>query len=155
MNQKKYTHAISDLTKAITLNSKNIKALKRLAYVHLTLGELLEAEIYLKRCVDIEPKEISHQNDVQIVRQLVQNKDEMKKAKFLYDYKTAEKLAEFILKKCPEDTSVKLIYLESLVQNCKAQEALNFVKFKLNDLELKNEEFQFLHCQAYFHDGKL
>ena len=132
-----------------------MKALKRLAYVHLTLGELLEAEIFLKRCVDLEPKESSHQTDVQVVKQLMSYKEEMKKAKFVFDYKTAELLAEKILQKCSEDTNVKYIYLESLIQNCKAQEALNFFKFKLNDTESKREDFQYLLCQANFHDGKL
>ena len=49
LSLNKNDQAKSDLNKAILLNARNIKALKRLAYVHTKLGELLEAEIYLKK----------------------------------------------------------------------------------------------------------
>ena len=131
-----------------------MKALKRLAYCHLTLGELLEAEMFVKRCVDVEPNEESHKEDVIIVRNLITARDELNKAKFTLDYKTSETLAEKILQKCSEATNVKLIYIECLLHNCKAQQALTFIKTKVNDDERKKEEFQFLLCQAYYHDGK-
>jgi tetratricopeptide (TPR) repeat protein len=152
---KKYSQAKSDLTKAITLNYKNIKALKRLAFVHLTLGELAEAEMYLKRCTEVEPKEDSHREDVKIVKDLITTRDDLNKAKFVYDYKTSETLAAKLLQKCSEDSKLKLIYLECLLQNCKPAQALTFIKSKVEDEELKKEEFHYLQCQAYYHDGKL
>ncbi len=152
---KKYSQAKSDLTKAITINSKNIKALKRLAFVHLTLGELAEAEMYLKRCTEVEPKDDSHREDVKIVKDLITTRDELNKAKFLYDYKSGEVHAAKLLQKCSEDSKLKLIYLECLLQNCKPALALTFIKTKVYDDEIKKEEFQYLQCQAYYHDGKL
>ena len=152
---KKYSQAISDLSKAITLNSKNMKALKRLAFVHLTLGELAEAEMYLKRCLEVEPKEESHKADVKIVRDLITARDELNKSRFIYDYKTSEVLGEKLLQKCSEDSKIKLIYLESLLQNCKPEKALSFIKNKVTDEEMRKEEFHYLQCQAYYHDGKL
>ncbi len=154
MSIGKYSQAKSDLNKAVTLNSKNIKALKRLAQVHLALGELSEALLFLKRCVEVEPNEEVHRSDVNIVKDLIICHEELTKAKFIYDYKTCEVNGAELLRKCTEATSIKLIYFESLIQNCKPQEALTFYKEKLNHEESRKEEFQYLLCQAYYQDGK-
>ena len=150
----KYSQAKADLTKAVTLNSKNLKALKRLAFCYLSLGELGEAEMFLKRCVEVEPEEASHRTDVKLARDLIAKTELLHKNKFVYDYKACESLAEEILQKCTEATNIKLIYLESLLQNCKAGEALAFIKSKSTDEEIKREDFQYLMCQAYYQDGK-
>jgi tetratricopeptide (TPR) repeat protein len=150
----RYSQAISDLNKAVLLNSKNIKALKRLAQVHLVLGELSEAELYLKRCVEVELNEESHKVDVKIVRDLIISNEELNKAKFIYDYKKCEPLAQKLVSKCTEANHIKLIYLECLIQNCKPQEALTFFKEKINLEDSRKPEYQYLLCQAYYQDGK-
>lgn len=131
-----------------------MKALKRLAQVHLALGELSEAELYLKRCVDLEPEEKSHRVDLQIVRDLISSNEQMNKSKFIYDYKKCEPLAKKLLEYCSEASHIKLIYLESLLQNCKPEQALSFYKHKVNDDENKKEEFQYILSQTYYQDGK-
>jgi len=154
LNLHKYSQAKSDLTKAITINSRNIKALKRLAQCHLYLGELSESEMYLKRCVDVEPNEPSHKIDVKLVKDLIISNEELRKAKFIYDYNKSEKLAEKLVNKCTEATDIKLIYVECLIKNNKPSQALTYLKTKVSDEELRKEEFQYLLAQAYFYEGK-
>jgi len=154
MSVRKYAQAKSDLNKAVTLNSKNIKALKRLAQVHLILGELSEAELFLKKCVEVEPNDESHKIDVDIVRELINSHKDLNKAKFLYDWKKCEILGEKLLSKCTEDYKIKLIYMESLINNCKPQAALTYFKEKIHSEDSRNEKIQYLVCQAYYQDGK-
>lgn len=153
LSMKKNRQAINDLNKAITLNTRNVKALKRLAFVLVSTGELAEAELYLKRCEEIEPEDASHKEDVKNIRNLILNIDELNKAKFVLDFKKTEKLAAELLNHINDLKSLKLTYVESLLQNCKTQEAMKFIKRKLSDEERNGEEFQYLYCMAYYHDG--
>jgi tetratricopeptide (TPR) repeat protein len=150
----KYNEAKSDLNKAINLNSKNIKALKRLAHVHLLLAEFSEAEIFLKRCLDVEPEDIRHKDDLVLVKYLKEMYSDLNKAKFILDYKKSEFLSEKLLEKCKECTKLKSIYVESLLHNCKATQALDYMKKNLTDEEKRKEEFEYFLCLAYSYDGK-
>jgi tetratricopeptide (TPR) repeat protein len=154
LDTKKYKYAIADLSKAINLNPRNIKAYKRLAHIKTALGELAEAEIYVKRCAEVEPDEQAHRDDINKIRDLIHTHEELKKAKFRLDYKEAELLADKLLKTNVETSDIKMIYIESLLQNCKVEEALKYIKRKLTDDEKKMEDFEYLLSLAYYYDGK-
>ena len=151
---KKYDLAKSDLNKAINLNSKNIKALKRLAHIHLLFSEFSEAEIFLKRCVDVDSEDKRHKDDLELVRNLKEIYSELNKAKFILDYKKSEALSEKLLEYSKESAKIKSIYLDSLLQNCKPIIALDFMKKNLSDEEKRKEEFEYFLCLAYYYDGK-
>jgi tetratricopeptide (TPR) repeat protein len=154
MNVKNYEKAIYDLEKAIKLNPSNIKAYKRLAYIKTILGDLIEAEIYLKRCIDNEPGIEEHKNDHKKIRDLIVAYDELKKAKFALDFRKTEVLAEKLLNNQVDATSVKIAYVEALLQNCKIDAAIYFIKDKLNDSERKMVEFLYFLSLAYYYEGK-
>jgi tetratricopeptide (TPR) repeat protein len=154
LQTKQNKQAINDLNKAISLNPRNIKALIRLAHIKTTMSELAEAEIYLKRCVEFEPDEEPHKDGVRKIRELITTQDELKKAKFILDYKKCEQLAEKLINSLVDTTSNKLIYVESLLNNCKVSDAINFLRHKLNDQEKKMDEFEYLLSLAYYYDGK-
>ena len=66
-----------------------------------------------------------------------------------------ELLGETILAKCADFTKVKLLYVESLLKNCKITEAISFLKNKVTDDEkIKNEEFIHQNALALYQDGK-
>lgn len=154
LSLKKYDLAKSDLNKAMNLNSKNVKALKRLAHVHLLLAEFSEAEIYLKRCVEIEADDKRHKDDLELVRNLKEVYNDLNKAKFVLDYKKSETLAGKLLEFSKESTKIKSIYLDSLLHNCKPLIALDFMKKNLSDEEKRKEEFEYFLCLSYYYDGK-
>jgi hypothetical protein len=120
----------------------------------MATGELAEAEIYLKRCTEIEPESESHKEELRSIRELIVDYEELNKAKFTKDYKKCETLSYKLLQKCTDNQSIKLIYIESSLNNCKIQQALDFLKNKLSDDEKRNEEFEYLLCNAYYYDGK-
>lgn len=150
---KRNKQAINDLNKAINLNPRNVKALKRLAFVLVSTGELAEAELYLKRCNEIEPDDQTHKTDVKNIQDLILSIDELNRAKFVLDFKKTEALASNLLVHINDLRSLKLTYVEALLQNCKTQEAMKFIKRKLTDEERNLEEFQYLYCMACYHDG--
>lgn len=151
---KKYNEAKLDLNKAILLNSKNVKALKRLAHVHLSLAEFSEAEIYARRCVEVEPEDIRHKQDLELIKTQKEILTDLNKAKFILDYVKSEDLSEKLLDTCKDTTNIKSIYLESLLQNCKPEKALDYMKKNLSDEEKRKEEFEYFLCLAYYYDGK-
>jgi tetratricopeptide (TPR) repeat protein len=151
---RKNKQAILDLAKAINLNPHNIKALKRLAHVKTNIGELAEAEIYLRRCFEYEPLVESHKNDLDCIRELIIALDEMNKSKFVHDYKKCEIMCDKLLKKNVETIQVKQNYLECLIKNDKIGIALSFIKSSLNDDEKKLEDFVYLSSLANYYEGK-
>jgi tetratricopeptide (TPR) repeat protein len=153
LNLKNHRNAINDLNKALNLNPRNIKALKRLSHIKTQMGELAEAEIYLKRCLEFEPDNNANVEDLQAIRDLIKSYEELKKAKFTLDYKKSEVLAEKLLKHV-DTTELKLIYIDSLLQNCKVDVAIRFLKEKLNQQEKKMDDFEYLLSLAYYYDGK-
>jgi hypothetical protein len=89
------------------------------------------------------------------VQVLLKNNEELMKAKYSNDFKKCEPLAECILNKCLDYTKVKLIYIETLLKNCKIIEAINFLKSKVTEDEKnKNEDFYYFQAMSMYYDGK-
>jgi hypothetical protein len=117
------------------------------------MGELGEAEIYLRRCTEYEPDVESHKNDLAIIKELKTAYDEMGKSKFIYDYKKCEGLCDKLLKKNVETIDVKKNYLECLIKNEKISPALTFIR-TLSDDEKKDEDIVYLSSLANYYEGK-
>lgn len=145
---------MSDLNKAIKLNPKNVKALKRLAFLLISNGELNEAEVYLKRCEHIEPNEALHKTHVKDVFEMIKNVDLMRSNKNKGEYKEVVENCEKVLKYITEVKQFKVIYVEALLKVCKITEAMKFIKHKLSESERNEEEFQYLYCLACYYDGQ-
>jgi tetratricopeptide (TPR) repeat protein len=146
--------AIQDLKKALEINPRNTKNIKRLAQVHILLGNLGEADLLLQKCVNLEPREYSHSTELNKVRTLLQDYDKLDEALTKEDFKKVEELAGKILKECSEYTKVKKIYIKALVENVKLSEALNFLNNKLNADEKNDEEFEYMQALVLYYDGK-
>jgi DnaJ homolog subfamily C member 7 len=59
-----------------------------------------------------------------------------------------------LIKDCTEFTQLKIIYVESLLNNCKINEAIDFLINKLTNDEKNNDEFEYLLALAFYYDGK-
>lgn len=85
----------------------------------------------------------------------MKNHEDIVKAKYVNDYKKCEGLGESILAKCIDFTKVKLIYIESLLKNCKIAEGIQFLKSRVTEDErAKNEEFNYFQALSMYYDGK-
>ncbi len=155
MNLDNLERAKDDLKQAIALNPKNVKALKRLGTVYLQQGELEEASIYFKRCVDIEPNEIIHKEELKLCKDLIDKKKELDKLKFVEnDWNKCLEISSQLVDKCKKSFEIKLIYFQSLIQTFNIDKAFSYYKNNFNKNEQNNEELQFILINAYFIDGK-
>jgi hypothetical protein len=89
------------------------------------------------------------------VQELLKNHDEVVKAKYVNDFKKCEVLSENILRRCHDFTKIKLIYIESLLKNCRINEGIIFLKSKVTEDERnKYEEFHYYQALSMYYDGK-
>ncbi len=150
----KSRQAIQDLKKALNLNPKNTKYLKRLAGLYILFGDFGDAEILLQKCVNLEPRDASHLTEYNNVKKMIQKYETLCEAFKKEDYKKTLDLSEPLMKDCTEFTNLKLFYIESLLNNIKLTEAIDFLINKVSLDEKHNEEFDFLLAKAFYYDMK-
>ena len=154
MNLNEPEKAKMDFSKAIELNPNNIKAMKRISYMLIQEGLLLEALIYLKKVRKIDRDEPAILKEIEECQQLISYKRELDDNKIINDWNKCYELSSKLIKKCYKCFDIKLIYLESMVNSYQIEEALNYYKNDFNQNEKQLENVQILIIKAYFNDGK-
>ena len=154
MNLNEPEKAKMDFSKALELNPKNIKAMKRISYLLIQEGLLLEALIYLKKIRKIDREEPAILGEIDQCQQLIEYKRELDDNKIINDWNKCFDLSSKLIKKCNKCFEIKLTYLESMVNSYQIEDALNFYKNDLDSNEKKLDYVQFLITKAYFNDGK-
>jgi len=129
--------------------------LKRMAQVHMNLGNYGDCESYQQKCVNIEPKEQSHRSDLQSTKVLIMKYEDFEKSFANKDYKTAETMGNDILLRSPDFVRVKLLVIESMINNVKIPEAMSFITSKVSSEEKsQTDEFNYFLALAMYYDGK-
>ncbi len=108
------------------------------------------AEGYGQKCVNLDPKEPLHKNDMMDLTISKENTDEAQKLFKSGNFKKAEEIANRVLEKCLEFTDIKILYIECLLENNKPQEVITLIYSKLNDTEKVMEEFDYYLAKAYY-----
>ena len=154
MNLNEPEKAKMDFSKAIELNPKNIKAMKRISYMLIQEGLLLEALIYLKKIRKIDRDEPAILSEIEQCEQLIQYKRELDDNKITNNWANCFDLSSKLIKKCNKCFEIKILYLESMVNLYQIEEALTFYKNDFDAAEKKIDQVQFLITKAYFNEGK-
>ena len=154
MNLNESNKAKMDFSKAIELNPKNIKAMKRISYMHIQEGQLLEALVYLNKIKKLGNDEPSIINDIKQCENLLEYKKKLDDNQIIKDWKKCYDLCTKLIEKCNKCFEIKSAYFESMINLYKTEKALSFYKTELSNEEKNNEKIQFLVTQAYFNDGK-
>ena len=154
MNLNEPEKAKMDFSKAIELNPNNIKAMKRISYMLIQEGLLLEAMIYLRKVRKIDREEPAILKEIEECQQLISYKRELDDNKVINDWNKCYELSSKLIKKCNKCFDIKLIYLESMVNSYQIDEALSFYKNDFDQNEKQLENVQILIIKAYFNDGK-
>lgn len=154
MNLNEPEKAKMDFSKAIELNPRNIKAMKRISYMLIQEGQLLEGLIYLKKIRKIDREETSILDEIDNCQKLIQYKRELDDNKITNDWNKCFELSSKLIQKCNKCFEIKLIYLESMVNSYQIEDALSFYNNDLDSNEKKLDNVQFLLTKAYFNDGK-
>ncbi len=110
--------------------------------------------MYINRCVELD-SDATFKEEQKQLKELIKTNDELNKAKFIKDFKTCEPLARVVVTKCPSFTSVKLIFVESLLHISKVEEGIIFLRTKVTSEEkLNNLEFDYLMAFGLYLDAK-
>jgi len=154
MNLNEPEKAKMDFSKAIELNPRNIKAMKRISYMLIQEGQLLEGLIYLKKIRKIDREEPVILDEIDNCQKLIQYKRELDDNKITNDWNKCFELSSKLIQKCNKCFEIKLIYLESMINSYQIEDALSFYNNDLDSNEKKLDNVQFLLTKAYFNDGK-
>ena len=154
MNLNKLDLAKKDLLKAIELNPQNIKALRRFSSLLISEGELMEAEIYIKRSMAIDNNDASIKKDLEDCRKLIERKNELLKLRTLNDWEKCHAVAMSIVEKCKNCFEVKKISFESIINVFNVDKAISFYKNMFTEEEKQNDMIQYLYSYLFFIDGK-
>jgi len=154
MNLNELDKAKTDFSKAIELNPNNTKAMKRISYMLIQEGSLLEALIYLRKVRKIDREEPAILKEIEECQQLITYKKELDDNKIINDWNKCYELSSKLIKRCSKSLEIKLIYLESMVNSYQIEDALSFYKSDFNTNEKQLENVQIIIIKAYFNDGK-
>ena len=105
--------------------------------------------------MNIEPKESSHKNDLQNVKFMICKLEELEKNLQNKEYKGCENIGNDILLKSPDFTKIKIIIIQSMLNNVKIADAMAFINSKVSNEEKDNsDEFNYYLALACYYDGK-
>jgi len=154
MNLNEPEKAKMDFSKAIELNPNNIKAMKRISFMLIQEGLLLEALIYLRKVRKIDREEPAILKEIEECQQLISYKKELDDNKIINDWNKCYDLCTKLMKKCNKCFEIKLVYLESMVNLYQIEQALKFYQNDFDTKEKQLENVQILIIKAYFNEGK-
>ena len=143
--------ALIDIDKALSLNQKNLKNLKRKYELLIIIGNFPEAESILLRCINLEPKEYQHKQDLINVRLNISSFNNFLESYVNQDYEKSVKEGEKLILICTGNSEVKEKYMDSLINIGKLKEATTLWQ-KLQDIERGKDEFIYLICKVFYYE---
>lgn len=148
-----YRQALNDINKALNINPKSVKNLKRKYELLVILGNFPEAEQVIQKCCVFEPKEYTHINDLGRAKALTKQFNSFYDAFHTENYSKAEELGKELINACPGNTDFKIAYLDSIVSNNKLTEGHTFYTTKLNENERSQDEAIYIMCKSFYYEG--
>jgi DnaJ family protein C protein 7 len=162
MNLNKHELSKQDFNKAIQLNPSNIKALRRLSAVHIAEGDVREAEVYLKRCVDLDSTDTALSDELLKLQHLIKIYDEFKSTYNTKEWSKCYELGKTLIQRVTHCYWIKEAYFECLIHNNNSNtestsdidNALLYYKKYFDDTEKQKDNIQYLLSYLYCSDGK-
>lgn len=148
----RYKLALLDFEKALGINPRSVKNLKRKAEVLLILGRLPDAQRVMEQCAHIERHDRSHVDDILRVKNLILLENDLDKNFKSEDFPKVEELSRKLVDSCPAAKEFKTKYIEALLYNNKIQEAINMINGLSNE-EKADDDFHYLTCLAMYYKG--
>lgn len=145
--------SLYDLNKAIEINPKNIKYLKRLVALQTLFGNFGDCVMILQKCINFEPKESTHKTELNNMEKMIKDYEKIEEKIQKKEFKEAEEIIEKILKEATEFLSLKITYLKVLIENVKLTEAINYIIGNFSQDE-KTDEVDYLLALSFYYDGQ-
>jgi len=148
-----FRNALLDLDRALSINPKSVKNLKRKAEVSIIIGNYVEASSCYQKCSAFEPRESSHKSDFILTNGYQSNFNDIMTNYQNENYEKSEELASRLLIPSPYNKELKIVYIESLINNNKLKEASEYWSSKLAESERVEDEFLYLVCKIFYYEG--
>jgi DnaJ family protein C protein 7 len=150
----KYKEAINDYNKAIQLNPKNTKNLRKLSTVYILLGDFGHAQLLLEKCCNLETSDSSHTYELNKVKKMVEEYDKVNEKFNEKKWDDCEEKSKKLLEDAPHFIELQKIYIQTLLELCKFKEVIDYINNKINsDVKYKNWEFNYFLSKAYYFKG--
>jgi DnaJ family protein C protein 7 len=150
----KYKESLSDYKKAVQLNPKNTKNMKKLSSVYVIVGNFGEAQILLQKCCNLEPEDSSHTYELNRVKKMVEDYEKIHEKMKEQKWDDVEEQSKKLLTDASAFIELQKIYIQSCLELCKFQDAIDYIKNKVSSsIKSKDEEFNYLLAKAYYFKG--
>ena len=150
----KYKESINDYNKAVQLNPKNTKNMKKLASVYTILGDFGHAQLLLEKCCNLESNDSSHTFELNKVKKMVEDFDKVNEKFNEKKWEDCEEKSKKLLESAPAYIELQKIYIQACLELCKFKDVINYINNTVSpSVKLREWEFNYLLAKAYYFNG--
>ena len=151
----RYKESIKDYKKAVQLNPKNTKNMKKLSSVYIIVGNFGEAQILLEKCCNLEPNDSSHTYELNKVKKLVEDYEKIQEKIKDNKWDDVEEESKKLLSDASAFAELQKIYIKACLELCKLSDVIDYIKNKISStIKSRDEEFNYLLAKAYYFKGE-
>ena len=150
----KYKESVNDYKRAIQLNPRNTKNLKKLASVYIILGNFGEAQILLEKCCNLEPYDSSHNFELNKAKKMVEDDEKINEKIKEQRWEDVEEESKKLLNDAPSFKELQKIYIQACLELCKFNPIIEYINNSVSSYtKAKDEEFNYLLAKTYYFKG--
>ena len=150
----KYKESINDYNKAVQLNPKNTKNLKKLSSVYIILGDFGHAQLLLEKCCNLEPSDSSFTYELNKVKKMVEDFEKINEKYKEKKWEDVEEKSKELLKEALAFSDLQKIYIQACLELCKFKDVINYITNTISpSVKLRDWEFNFLLAKTYYFKG--
>ena len=151
----KYKESINDYNKAVQLNPKNTKNLKKLSSVYIILGDFGHAQLLLEKCCNLEPSDSSFTYELSKVKKMVEDFEKINEKYKEKKWEDVEEKSKELLKEALAFSDLQKIYIQACLELCKFKDVINYITNTISpSVKLRDWEFNFLLAKTYYFKGE-
>ena len=150
----RYKESVSDYKKAVQLNPKNTKNMKKLSSVYIILGNFGEAQILLQKCSNLEIEDSSHTYELNKAKKMVEDYEKIHEKMKEQKWDDVEEESKKLLSDASAFIELQKIYIQSCLELCKFKDAIDYINNKVSSaVKSRDEEFNYLLAKSYYFKG--
>jgi DnaJ family protein C protein 7 len=150
----KYRESVNDYKRAIQLNPRNTKNLKKLSSVYIILGNFGEAQILLQKCCNLEPYDSSHNFELNRAKKMVEDYEKINEKVKEQRWEDVEEESKKLLNDAPSFKELQKIYIQACLELCKFNPVIEYINNSVSSYtKSRDEEFNYLLAKTYYFKG--
>ena len=123
----KYKESISDYKKAVELNPRNTKNMRKLSSVYIILGNFGEAQILLQKCCNLEPEDSSHNYELNKAKKMVEDYEKIHEKMKEQKWEDVEEQSKKLLNDASSFKELQKIYIQACLELCQFKPIIDYI----------------------------